>query len=79
MQPAPQHPSRSGLYRADLCHSGGSIRLHCPAQLIGAPLQIDVQLTTPQRATPFPSREAGEILAARYFPHLAVEIVRVDA
>lgn len=76
---APRTAALSGTWRADLCHSAGSIRLHCPAQPAGEPLLIEPQLTTAERATRFVSRQVGEILAAKFFPHLPVEIVRVDA
>lgn len=77
--PAAQRPAISGTYRAEHCDTGLSIRLHCPLQQIGEPLRIEPQLTRAERATPFVSREAAELIAARFFPHIPVEIVRVDA
>lgn len=66
-------------YRAEHCDTGLSIRLHCPPQPVGEALRIEPQLTRADRATPFVSREAAQLIAARFFPRIPVDIVRVDA
>jgi hypothetical protein len=66
-------------YRLEHCEHQLPIRLFAPAQPAGEPLRVIPRLCKPAKATRFVSRAAAALIAARFFPTVPVEIVRVDA
>lgn len=79
MHPTTATPPRNSEYRLEHCETGLCIRLHSEPALTGDSPRIVPQLVRAKDAMRIVARDAAELIAARYLPHIPVEIVRVDA